>query len=96
MPVTIRPLIEFEVVHQDGQVGNIAALHVADHRGEDLFVGHAQAHHEEVGVGMLHEQEGVGDDLGESPADRYCGFIQLQSKRIEFFGLNGRRFSIWE
>jgi len=43
-------------------VRNVAVLHVADHRGEDLFVGHPLAHHEEVGVGMLHEQEGVGDD----------------------------------
>ena len=50
------------LVHQDGQVGDVAHLHVADNRGENLFVGHALAHHEEVGVGVFHQQVGVGDD----------------------------------
>ena len=62
MPVTIRPFIEFDVVHQDGQVGDVAVLHVTYHCCKDLTVGHALAHHEEVGVGMLHQQVGVGDD----------------------------------
>jgi len=62
MPVAIRTLIEFEVVHQYGEVGDVAHLHVADHRGEDLFVGDALAHYEDVGVGMFHQQVGVGDD----------------------------------
>ena len=43
-------------------MGDVAHLHVADHRGEDLFVGHPLAHHEDVGVGVFHQQVGVGDD----------------------------------